>query len=171
MASDFLLEATLGAAFLPSDDWQADDVIDLSTAFEWGINFVTEPFPGSPLLIQTGFAGARAEDDIEGFTFQSRFSRLSWGLRTNVDRRGFTPYLMGGATYVDAELEVVVGESEEEFDDSGVGGFLGGGVHTQLIPGIFIGAEFRFDFVHVEFDRHDLSAGGAHVSGLIGFGF
>lgn len=171
MNADFLLEITMGASLLPTDDWKADDMVDLSKQFVWGVNFVTEPFPGSPFLIQTGFAGSSAEDDVDGVTLQTRFSRLSWGIRTNVDRESFTPYLMGGMTYVDAELEVRVDDFDEELDDSGVGGFFGAGVHTQIASGLFVGAEARFDFVHVEMDAVDLSAGGTHLSGYIGFGF
>jgi len=171
MNADFLLEVMMGASLLPTDDWKADDVVDLSKQFVWGVNFVTEPFPGSPFLIQSGFAGSSAEEYVEGIILQTRFSRLSWGLRTNVDRDSFTPYLMGGMTYVDAELEVRVDEFDEELDDSGVGGFVGGGVHTQIASGIFVGAEARFDFVNVELDHVDVSAGGTHLSGYIGFGF
>lgn len=96
---------------------------------------------GTPLGLEFGFSQSSDDGEVLGVNVDVSTIEAYAGLRYDWSGPyGATPYLSGGVTYIDGELEAL-GVS---ISDSGTAGYAGAGIDFPLVDNWFLGIGLRY---------------------------
>jgi outer membrane protein with beta-barrel domain len=157
----------LGSKVLNQDDWAPID-----THTEGGI----EASWGSsewPVMIATDLLGSTRSKDVLGVDTKGTTGELALGVRkiwnTGTHQR-VHPYIGGGISYISAKFEGTSGGITVSDDDTGVGGWVGGGIFWRLGSQFNLGVSARGSSAKVTLYGVEGNAGGGHFGVTFGLG-
>jgi len=135
----------LGARQLDEDDWEP---VDQPAAL--GIELDSYR-PDQLVGFELGVQGSEDDDDFRDSVLgnvdvEAKFWEVYAGVRKTWAPGGsrVRPYVGGGVTYLDADVEVdVPGLGSASDDDSSLGLYLHGGVDWQVVGGLLLGFDLR----------------------------
>jgi len=148
-------------------------------------------FGGSawPVLIAVDYFHATDQADEGDLQLTGTTQEFAVGVRKVWARKRASPYLGGGANWIDAEVKTDAppppppppgasffpvpdpegGTTSES--DSAVGLWMGGGVFWRLGPYVNLGLSARLSGAKVNIRNEDLQTGGLHAGVVLGFGW
>jgi hypothetical protein len=157
----------LGSKVLSEKDWAP-----LDTHTEGGI----EASWGSsewPVMIATDLLGSTRSKSEGGIDYTGTTGELALGVRkiwNTGTRRRVHPYIGGGISYITAKFEGTAGGITVSDDDTGVGGWFGGGIFWRLGSQFNLGISARGSAAEVNLYGVDGKAGGGHFGVTFGLG-
>ena len=168
------LSVLVGLREFDEDDWEP---VEQQTGFGLEVDSRT---PDAPVGWEVGVSYSSDDDDdfdpfLGDFSAEAEFIELYGGVRKTWDTSDgrVHPYVAGGLTYIDADVDVeVVGMGEASEDDSSIGAYVHGGVTFDVTRSLLIGADLRailgtdLDFAGVDGDADYIQA-----AVLVGFSF
>ena len=163
------VDAYLGAKALDHDDW---DPIEGQAAF--GLLFDTRPrsWPIS-LCVHLLGSGGYDKDDTTDVKTTGSTSELQLGIKKVFGDDGggvFRGWVAGGVAIVSAARRIdPPGAGSTKDDDSGVGGWLGGGLYWTIANHFNIGPMVELSAAKVTLFGQDIQAGGLDAGILLGY--
>lgn len=126
----------LGQRNLDEDDYEPVDEQGML-----GIEFVHEA-QESVVGWEFGLAGSAAEDDdvLPGTDIEATTGEVYAGIRKSIGSAMVRPYIGGGVSYIQSELEAAGFGS---VDDGSIAGYVHVGVSLDIVPGFFVGLDLR----------------------------
>jgi len=163
------VHGVFGQKQMDKNDWDPTD-----DHIEFGLLVDFQP-KGWPLSI--AFEGLKSEDDQrvkrrdQSVKLTHETTELAFGVKKYFDTNsGFYPFVGGGLALIDVDIKVTVNNISASENDSGFGGWLGGGV-IYVIKNFSIGAYLRYSVADVSFSGSVVEAGGFHALGMAGVHF
>jgi hypothetical protein len=160
-ASTGAIHLFVGQKLLDEDDWQPID-----SQIEVGID-ASLGGDDWPLWINIGFFRANDEEalsaveELEGTT-----TEFSLGINKTWTRHQFRPFVAGGFSIVNSDIEVRDPVDVFEDDDSGVGLYAQGGGYWRLGKSLNLGGMLRYSVFSDDFE-----GGGLHLGLIVGYGW
>lgn len=152
-----------GQRSLDEDDWAP---LEDQTTF--GIEFWRES-PDNPVGFEVGIMGSSDEGDVGGFDFEVSTGELYAGVRKSFGDQAVHPYLGGGLSFINAEVELSGGGSD---DDSSAAIYAHGGVLFDVSESMYLGLDVR-TLIGSDLSIAGVSTDADYVqfAAMIGFGF
>jgi hypothetical protein len=114
--------------------------------------------------------GSDDEGTSEGVQLEGSTHELQLGVRKNFAATStMRPFLAGGVTLVNADIEAFDADSFGSDSDSGVGYWLSGGVYWTLGGSFNLGFEVGHSEAEVDLFGVEGDAGGTHAGMLFGY--
>jgi hypothetical protein len=136
-----VLHVHVGARGLDESDW---DPVEQQIAYQFEV--VHEP-PSWPLGFEVGLAAGFGFHEQSNNDTTSSIGELFAGAhKTFLRESDFQPFVGGGITLLNAELETDVGNSTVSDDDTSAGLYLHGGMQIRIARSFFIGLDLRAVF-------------------------
>jgi len=107
-----------------------------------GLEFVHEARE-SVVGWEFGLAGSAAEEDVAGLDVEATTGEVYAGIRKSLGSSRFRPYIGGGISYIQSEIEATGALGSGSIDDGSVAGYVHLGVSLDITPGFFIGLDLR----------------------------
>lgn len=127
-----------GTRSLSDDLW---DPLDDQGVFGANVDFGKN---GWPVNLEGGLYVSYDDDEIFGVDVEATITELSFGVnKTWSPHRNIHPYVGGGLTRVDAEIQVDLGGISASEDDSSIGLYGHGGVYWRIGSRFNIGGDIR----------------------------
>lgn len=154
------INVSLGFKTLEEDDWAPADE---HSEFGIEVDFKQQSWPVS---IAIDYLRSSGDGTFAGVEFEGETSELNIGIRKILEQSPqVRPFIGGGISFIRGEFSGL-GISD---DDTGVGGWLGGGIYWTLAEQFNIGLQLKYSFADVTLFGVDVSAGGLHYGALLGY--
>lgn len=124
----------LGQRSLDEGDWAP--VEDQAT---FGVEFAREP-AGSTIGWEIGLLGSADETTVAGFDVEATTGELYGGVRKTFGSGVARPYVGGGLSFINAEVDV---SGLGSFDDSSPAAYAHAGISFDVTPSFFLGLDLR----------------------------
>lgn len=170
--TDQRISLLLGQRSLDEDDWAP--VEDQAT---FAVEYSLEN-PGAPVGWEVGLAASKEDGDVRilntNVDVEGTTSELYGGVRKSFGEPGATvrPYVGGGLSFINAELEVSVPGDSESADDSSIAAYAHGGLAFDVSESFFLGVDLRLLFgSDLSIEGFDTDADYTQFAFVLGFSF
>lgn len=135
------LSLLLGARSLDEDDWSpVEDQFSLGAEFDW-------TGAGSALGFEVGLSGSAEDDHTRsagvGVDVEVELLEAYGGVRWSFGEEQLRPYVGGGLSYVEAQVEAEAGGASASDDDGSVGLYVHGGFQLDVSRHVIVGLDAR----------------------------
>lgn len=147
-------------------EWGKDDSMD-------SLGLLYSYFPSSlPVGLAVDVYGSGNESG-RSIKTETSIGEINLGLRFKSPQLvgSFSPYVGGGVSFVNAEIEASSPGSKTTYDDTGVGYWVGGGVDYTFAKHWTLGVDVRYTSVDVTLNGQDRDAGGTGFGATLGYEF
>lgn len=155
-----------GERELDEDDFEPVDELDT-----YGLAFSWVPESGG-LGGEVGVFLSSADESVGGVDLDVETIELFGGVRHTFGGEALRPYLAGGISFLQADVEGSVGPFEVEEDDDTFGLYVSAGLLAFVTPEVTLGAEYRLLLgTDVEFFEEEGDADYGQLAVTLGVGF